>query len=163
MKEIWKDIPNYERLYQVSNLGRIKSLYYSKEKILTPKIDKDGYLLINLYKNHKSRTFKIHRIVAQVFLSNPNNYTEVNHKDENKKNNKVDNLEFCTHIYNQNYGSKNDWCSKKVNQYDLNGNYIKTYSSLNKASKELNISNNIYLCCTGKIKTCGGYIWKYVS
>ena len=163
MKEIWKDIPNYERLYQVSNLGRIKSLYYSKEKILTPKIDKDGYLLINLYKNHKSRTFKIHRIVAQVFLSNPNNYTEVNHKDENKQNNKVDNLEFCTHIYNQNYGSKNDWCSKKVNQYDLNGNYIKTYNSLNKASKELNISNNIYLCCTGKIKTCGGYIWKYVS
>lgn len=163
MKEIWKDIPNYERLYQVSNLGRIKSLYYSKEKILTPKIDKDGYLLINLYKNHKCQTFKIHRIVAQVFLNNSNNLPQINHKDENKQNNCVDNLEWCTHIYNQNYGNKNNWCSKKVNQYDLNGNYIKTYSSLNKASKELNISNNIYLCCNGKVKTCGGYIWKYVN
>ena len=110
----WKDIPGYEGLYQVSNLGEIKSLNYrntGKEKILKLIKDKKGYFHVNLYKNGKLKNLQVHRLVAMAFIPNHNNYNQVNHKDENTSNNAVENLEWCTAKYNSNYGNRN----KKIN------------------------------------------------
>ena len=112
--EIWKDIEGYEGLYQVSNKGRIKSLNYrrtGKEGMLKGKPDKDGYLRVSLYKNRKQKPFYIHRLVAKAFIPNSDDLPEVNHKDENKENNTVDNLEWCDRKYNNNYGSRNERAS----------------------------------------------------
>ena len=163
MKEIWKNIKGYEGLYQISNLGRVKSFRRKNKVILKLREDKDSYLLVNLYKDRKQRTFKVHRLVAQAFLDDKNNLPEVNHRDENKVNNCLENLEWCTHVYNNNYGTKNRVRSKRVKQFDLNGKYIKTYNSMRQACKELNISDNIGLCCQKKTKSCGGFYWEYAS
>lgn len=157
--EIWKDIKGYENLYQVSTYGNIKSYY--RNKILKPKIDKDGYCLINLYKNKICKTFKIHRLVAQHFINNPNGYKEINHINEIKSDNHLVNLEWCTHKYNNNYKNKNATTSKPVNQYDLQGNFIRSYKSTLEA-KRLTGVNNISGCCLGKLKTSGGFIWRYI-
>ena len=121
MEEIWKDIKGFEDKYQVSNLGRIKSLERKnsrgnqiREKILKLIYDKDGYLLVNLYKNSKKKTYKVHRLVALAHIPNPNNYPQVNHKDENPSNNHISNLEWCTNKYNCNYGTKKERLSKKL-------------------------------------------------
>ena len=179
MKEVWKDIKGYEGLYKISNYGRIKSLEriiptkinnndfkLKREKILSPSKSKNGYLRICLFKNGNKKTYSIHRLVAQAFIPNPNNLPEVNHKDESKENNRVDNLEWCNNIYNQNYGTRKERISKnkskKVNQYDLNGIFIKTWNSLTQVEKELGLwQQNITKCCQGKYKTVGGYIWRY--
>ena len=116
MNEEWRPIEGYEGLYEVSNTGRVRSLdryvkgkgesyRLHKGRVLSPIKDKNGYLLINLYCNGKQNIIKIHRLVAQEFLSNPDNLPEVNHKDEDKTNNRVDNLEFCDHKYNMNFGT----------------------------------------------------------
>ena len=164
MKEIWKDIIGYENLYQVSNFGRIKSLARKAEKILKAKIDKD-YYRIGLFKNKKQKFYAIHRLVAQAFISNPNNYSCVNHKDENKLNNFVDNLEWCSIIYNNNYGNRTLKSSKskerKVEQYDLKDNFIKLWNSQKEAISTLKISNHITDVCNGRRKKCGGYKWKF--
>lgn len=121
MEEIWKDICEYKGIYQVSNCGRVKRLAYEiknpaprangsvlkfKEHLLTPRKITHGYLSIMLYKKGKPKNYKIHRLVAQAFIPNPDNLPEVNHKDEDKTNNCVDNLEWCTHKYNSNYGTR---------------------------------------------------------
>lgn len=179
MQEIWKDIKDYEGLYQVSNLGRIKSLERKvkntkssyriiKEKILSCGKSSNGYCYIILCKKQNRKPFRIHRLVAEAFIPNPNNYLEVNHKDENKLNNKADNLEWCNHKYNINYGNlikKNaKKHKKKVMQYTKNNVFIKEYSSLKEASNKIGInSSSIIRCCKGKQKTCGGYIWRYME
>ena len=158
--EIWKEIKNYENLYWVSNFGRVKS----KNKILTP--IKRTYLQVGLYKNGIEKTFYIHKLVAQAFIPNPNNYNCINHKDEDKYNNEVENLEWCTKSYNNNYGTRTQKTRKKVCQYDINNNFIKLWDGIRVASKELNIpSQQISQCCnrTKYRKTAGGYIWKYES
>ena len=116
MKEEWKTIEGYEN-YQVSNLGNVKSLDYNrtgKEKILKPAKNKNGYSMIQLFQNGKGKGFLLHRLVAQAFLPNPNNYPQVNHKDEDKTNNLFSNLEWCTPSYNNNYGTKNERHSKAL-------------------------------------------------
>ena len=153
MEEIWKDIKGYEGLYQVSNLGRVKSLKrivftkYGKrltiyEKILKAKVHKFGYLEVNLNSNGIAKTLKVHRIVAEAFLPNLNNYPEINHKDENKQNNHIINLEWCTSSYNANYGTRNIRSalakSKKIVQYSLDGNLIKEHQSLTDAGRYIN-------------------------
>ena len=115
MTEIWKDIKGYEGLYQVSNMGRVKSFNYKntgKEGILNGSKNKRGYKIVHLCKNGKANHYLVHRLVAIVFIPNPNNYPEVNHIDENKTNNYVDNLEWCDGKYNLNYGTRNKRISK---------------------------------------------------
>lgn len=183
MEEIWKDIKGYEGLYQVSNLGNVKSLkrqvYAGKnrlrwqyEKILsTNKTNGNGYKIVSLSKDNKSKNKYIHRLVAETFLNNPNNYKYINHKDENKDNNCVDNLEFCTAQYNATYNNlhirnglknRNNKYSKSIIQIDDNGNIIKEYPSIKEASRQINISfQAISNCLNGKQKHSGGYKWKY--
>ena len=114
MKEIFKDIEEYEGLYQISNLGRVKSLKYGKERILKPAKDKKGYLYVCLYKQGKMKIYRVHRLVAQAFIPNPNNLPQVNHKDEDKTNNASSNLEFCDAKYNNNYGNHNKKMGEKI-------------------------------------------------
>lgn len=103
--EIWKPVKGYEGLYEVSNLGRVKSLKYGREKVLKPGDDNNGYLFVKLYKDGKRKHFKVHRLVAEAFLPNPEGLPEVNHRDEVKTNNVVYNLEFCSRWYNMHYGT----------------------------------------------------------
>jgi hypothetical protein len=168
-EEIWIDIDEYEGRYQVSNIGSVKSLKNNKGKyrelILKPKIDKDGYLEVNLCKQGKGVTKKVHRLVAQMFISNPNNLPEINHKDENPNNNKVDNLEWCTREYNNNYGHHNEKViksiSNRVAQYDLDCNLIKIWNNTNEPKIEGFYQSAIYDCCTGKLKQYKGYLWRF--
>lgn len=176
--EIWKNIPNYEGLYQISNLGRIKTLerivkihhgYYKhiEEKIIdvSKRTNNAGYLYINLWKNGKQKNFRIHRLVAEVFLKNPNNYKCVNHKDNNKLNNNVENLEWCTQSYNIKYAYKKGNKEpvrkyKKVKQLTKDRIVINYFNSIKEAQEKLNITG-ISGCCRKKNKTAGGYIWEF--
>lgn len=112
--EMWKDISGYEGLYQISSTGKIKGLprvtvqnQILKERMLVPNVLNNGYLQITLYKDGKHKSFLVHRLVANAFIPNPENLPEVNHKDENKTNCNIDNLEWCTRKYNLNYGTRN--------------------------------------------------------
>ena len=112
MKVVWKDIPNYEGIYQISNYGEILRLecydsrgHWRNSRIKKQIKNKDGYFVVGLHKNGIESKFLVHRLVAQAFLNNPLNLPEVNHKDENKQNNVVSNLEWCTRVYNVNYGN----------------------------------------------------------
>ena len=116
MNEEWRPIGGYEGLYEVSNLGRVRSVdryvkskgesyWLRKGKMLSPAKDKNGYLKVNLYCNGKCKTINVHRLVAQEFIPNPDNLPQINHKDEDKTNNRVDNLEWCDAKYNINYGT----------------------------------------------------------
>lgn len=164
--ELWRDIPNYEGLYQVSNYGQVKSLKQRKEKLLKQAKEKNGYYSVSLNKDGNSETNTIHRLVAKAFIENPNNYPCVNHKDGNKGNNCVDNLEWVNHSKNMKHAYKTRLTQgpiKRVNQYDLEGNYIKTWKSITEARQELNIGFHISDVCNGKRNHAGGYIWRYVE
>ena len=183
MKEIWKDKKDYEGIYQVSNCGRVKSLNYNhtgKEKILKTGTYKSGYLYVVLYKNNKRKHFSIHRLVAEAFLEIPEElkqyigtaYLQVNHKDENKQNNNVSNLEWCTAQYNNTYGTRiervaekntNGKLSKPVLQYTLDGEFVREWESATQAEREGGFHQaNICMCCKGKIKKYKGFIWRYL-
>lgn len=140
---------------------------------------RNEYLSIMLRNGKTKKQFLVHRLVANAFIPNPMNLPQVNHRDENKENNAVSNLEWCTARYNQNYGTckariketkktrhyevkGNHKNERAVNQYDLNGNLIETYESIKKARESTGI-NNICYCAKGKFKQCGGYIWKYAT
>lgn len=165
MVEIWKDVVGYETLYQVSNLGRVKSLgndKTKKEKILKLEKRKTGYLQAHLSKNGKTKLIYVHRLVAKSFIENPNNLEQINHKDENKGNNNVNNLEWCTPKYNINYGTRLSKMSNPVLQIDENDNIIAEYESIRCAARMLGVHNqNIQSCCAGKLKTAYNYKWKY--
>lgn len=116
-KRIWRDIPGYEGKYQVSNTGQVRSLNYNgtgKKQILKGGTTRDGYKIVQLWKNGKGKTYIVHRLVAQAFIPNPNNLPCINHKDENKTNNFYKNLEWCTHEYNNNYGIRNEKSSNSM-------------------------------------------------
>lgn len=163
MEEIYKDIKGYEGIYQVSNMGNIKSLNYrktGKESILKLKKTKKDYNFIYLNKY-----YSIHRLVAESFIPNPDNKPQVNHINGIKTDNRVKNLEWVTqsenikHSYNELNRNKR---YRKVNQYSVEGEFIKTWDSMVNIEKDLNILyQNIYQCCKGKSKTAGGYKWKY--
>lgn len=160
--EIWEDIKGYEGLYQASNLGRIKS----KKKILKP--IKGEYYKVGLSKNGVLKTFYIHRIIAQTFIDNKNNLTHVNHIDENKYNNNVNNLEWCTNKYNINYGNAQKKKAKSQLKYNIiqkdnNGNIIKIWESASQVAKCLNLNKGtIRKSCQKGLKNYG-YFWEYRS
>lgn len=168
MIEVWKEIEGYPN-YQISNLGRVKSLNYlrtGKEKIMKGYKDKYGYLYVGLYKEGKVKMLKIHRLVALAFIDNPDNLQQVNHIDENPTNNSVDNLEWCTAKYNINYGTRNKRASESkslpILQFSFDGEFIKKWDSATEASRVLGINQgNICSCLKGKLKTAGNYIWCY--
>ena len=162
MIEIFKDIEGYEGLYQISNYGNVKSLGNDKtrkEKILKIKKTILGYLTVNLSKQGKYNTYRVHRLVATAFIDNPQNLPEVNHKDENKTNNHVINLEWCERKYNVNYGTRTDKCSKQVLCVETGV----VYPSTIEVERQLGFNNaNIGKCCLNKLKTAYGYTWCYV-
>lgn len=184
-KQIWRDIPGYEGLYQVSNTGKVRSLNYrrsKKTKILKQHTNKYGYKLIGLNKMGKRTGYAVHRLVAICFISNPNNLTEVNHKDENKTNNTVWNLQWCDRTYNNNYGTrkekvscnmvgknkgKNSSKAKPILMFTLNGTFIKRFDCIADAceylGKNINSSGNISNCAKAKPghESCYGYKWLY--
>ena len=170
-EEIWCPIKGYEGQYQVSDKGRVRSIKFGKERILKPGSDKDGYLQVCLYKNGEQKECKVHRIVAQTFTPNPDNLPEVNHKDEDKINNKVSNLEWCDRKYNQNYGTRNQRMaekntngklSKPVLQYTKSGEYVREWKSASDVQRNLGyFQNYISSCCTGKYKYAYNFIWKF--
>lgn len=164
-QEIWKDIPNYEGLYKISNLGDIMSI--RRKRLIKSDKRKDGYIQVHLTKNKKMKNFLLHRLVAITFIENPNNYEFINHIDGNKENNSLNNLEWCDRSYNILHAYNNELIKKrkKVEQYDKNNNLLNIYTSIMEASKKTNIDRaHISACCKGKkkYKSAGGYIWRYV-
>ena len=181
-KEIWKDIPDFEGLYQVSNFGRIKSLERKefmarnncyrvrKERILKADITKKGYERVLLYKNGKSKKIFVHRLVAIAFINNPNNHPIINHIDEVPLNNHVSNLEWCTHSYNSTYKGakerqlKNVW--KGVQSTNVKTGETKLYRSAADAERESNgyfRRRSISRVCTGERPIHKGHYWKYLE
>lgn len=160
-KEIWKDIKGYEGLYQVSNLGRVKNVKTKKE--LFNNYNKvNDYLFVNLGRNNKKY---IHRLVYETFVGFKNDKNIINHKNSNKKDNRLENLEECDYSYNLKYAYYNgERRLKPVNQYTLNMNFIAKYITGKQASEITGASRSgICNCCKGKVKTAGGYIWRYAN
>lgn len=170
--EVFLSVPGYEGLYEVSNLGNIKSL--RSGKLLKQACDKVGYKLVCLTKDGKSKSYSVHRLVALAFLPNPENLPEVNHKDETHDNNGVENLEWCSKKYNRNYGTYKERMSKSLKAVGTKNNksisaydkktlkFVKSYDSIQDAEKELKLSKGtISKSLTGKSKTSAGFVWKY--
>lgn len=164
--EIWKDVKNYEGIYKVSNLGRVMSLNYMtthSPQLLMSQVSSNGYAKIKLHKNGKRHYTNTHRLVAEAFLNNPYSYSQINHKDENKLNNCVENLEWCTPKYNSNYGKRNEKLRKKVFQINKEGIVINIFESTVEVQRVLGIKHqNVSSCCRGEIKSAGGYKWTYI-
>ena len=165
--EIWCPIKGYEGLYEVSDQGRVRSIKFGKERILKPGRNTCCYLQVNLCKNgEKKKNLLVHRLVAQTFIPNPDNLPEVNHKDEDKDNNSVQNLEWCDRKYNINYGNRNQMVSIKLSQpilqYTKSGEFVREWKSTYDVERNLGyFHNSISYCCNGKLKSAYGYVWKY--
>lgn len=174
MEEIWRDIKEYEGLYQISNWGNVKRLSHKrydrnqilkerKIKVIYPK--NKWYPYLSLCKEGKYINKYLHRILAETFIPNPNNEPCINHIDGNKQNNSLDNLEWCSFSHNNREAHKlglNKGTAKTTLQYDKQGNFIKEWFSTRKAEHDLHIANGkVSDCCIGKRKTAGGFVWKY--
>jgi hypothetical protein len=158
--EIFKEIKGYENLYQVSNQGRIYGV--KRGKFLRPLLNNNGYMMVNLCKDNKLKKCLIHRLVANAFIPNPLNLSDVNHRSEIKTDNRVENLEWMSHKENCNYGMKKIKVSKKILQFTKDGKFVKEYPSAIEASRQTRISNqSISQCCLGKTHSAGKYIWKF--
>ena len=186
MAEVYKDIPNYVGLYQISNLGNVKSLQRKvknkngyrivKEKILKPYINNCGYYCVNLRKKTNVEIKLLHRLVAENFIKNDNKLSVVNHIDGDKLNNNIENLEWCTYSHNNKEAYKRNLKkptykgkfgkehnrSKIIEQYDKKNNLIKIWYGSYEVERNLGINHSqIINCCNKRQKTSGGFIWKY--
>lgn len=161
--EEWIPIANYEGLYEVSSLGRVKSLRNGIERILKLQTNTFGYLFVILCNRGNRKTITVHSLVAQAFIPNPHHYKEINHINEDKTDNRVENLEWCDRKYNINYGTRNQRVSKQVYQLDKNTNeIINVFPSAKEIERQLGFAQgNISLCCNGKISTAYKYKWRY--
>ena len=169
MEEIWKDVVGYEGFYMVSNLGNVKRIKCKKHhdgKLLKPQKGR-SYLLVGLSKNGIQTSQRVHRLVAEAFIENPNNYPVINHINQNKHDNRVENLEWCTYKYNNDYG-------KPIKPKKIVKNHIgvkrkvrcietsEIFSSQTSAAKKCGIvQSGIVRCCKGKQKSAGGFHWEY--
>lgn len=169
--EIWKDVVGYEGLYQVSDMGRVKRLgntpRCTKDRMRRLCVSKKGaYLVCVLSKDGVHKTPFVHRLVAEAFIPNPQNLPCINHKDENKRNNRVENLEWCTVEYNDNYGTRNERVcekiSKKVCRVDGNGNVLEVFASSCDADRRGYTGSAIRRCCAGQQRIHAGYHWRYL-
>ena len=174
--EIWKDIPNYEG-YQVSNLGRVKSLKRFrkgkngslvpvKEKILKPQMPNSGYYRVTLCEQSTIKFYYVHRLVYEAFNGQIPENMQVNHINEVKTDNRLENLNLMTPKENINYGTGIERCTKKrskaVLQFDLNDKFVKEYLSTKQVERETGFAQQyISACCKGKYKTAYNYKWKY--
>ena len=164
MKEIWKDIKEYEGLYQVSNLGRVKRI--TTGRVLKPLKHANGYLMVKLSKNSIVYTKTVHRLVAEAFIPNPEHKSEINHIDENKTNNNVSNLEWMTRKENINHGTRTERMSK-TQSIPIIATNIKTGESKEfyggrECARQLGLTHgNITSVLKGRYKQTGGYIFKY--
>ena len=172
MNEIWKDIDGYAGKYQVSNEGNVRRV---SKRTLKPQKRRHGYLSVWLYDGHNHAIqVSVHRLVASAFVPNPNGYLEVNHKDENKQNNRADNLEWCTRSENCLYAGRskriaekntNGKKSKPIVQLTLDGEVVRVFPSLQEAGRNGYAASNICRCAQGhpNYPNAYGYVWKYLS
>lgn len=172
--EEWRDVVGYEGRYQVSSMGRVKSLErkdclgrIQKERILKPGVNGGGYLKVGLRAGGKTRMFLVHRLVCQAFHENPDNKPQVNHLNEDKTDNRACNLEWCTRRENMNHGTRNERSakarSKPIGQYTLDGELVKIWQSPCEAGKQIGLSDShVSKVANGKLKTAYGFIWKYI-
>lgn len=193
MDEVWKPVVGYEGLYEVSNLGNIRGVdrvrhivqanrqydIFIKGKPIIPQARRHGYLSVWLYghggrSKRTGKQFSVHRLVAEAFVPNPNGYLEVNHKDESKTNNRAENLEWCDHVQNSNYGTRpkrigdmhrNGKRSKPIAQYTRDGNLLRVFPSLHEAERNGYSASNICRCAQSHhaYSHAYGYLWRYVS
>lgn len=164
MKEVWKDIEVYEGIYQVSNLGRVKRV--TTGRILKSSKNRGGYLYVNLCKNGKYKTHKIHRLVSQAFIPNPENKPEINHIDEDKSNNVISNIEWSTRKENNNHGTRNERTSKKqsipIIATNLKTGESKEFYGTSECARQLGLNqSSITSVLKGRNKQTGGYIFEY--
>ena len=155
-----REVIGYEGLYSVTSCGKVWS--HISNRFMKQKADKDGYLVVNLHKGNEQKTHRVHRLIAAAFLPNPTRLPQVNHRDENRKNNNLHNLEWCTHDYNQRYGTHREKLSvarsKQVYCVELD----KVFRSAKDAAEKLGLDKNtIGRVCNGYLRTTGGYHWKF--
>lgn len=187
-EEIWEDIPEYEGLYKISNHGRVMIMsrfldkgrfsHFSRQRIRLQFKNKAGYSRVGLVKYGKNKNFSVHRLVAIVFIPNPENKEQINHIDGNKENNHASNLEWVTAKENCTHAFKNglNWCrnkgminlvnnkTKQVVQLNDLGEVINTFNSIRQAGINTGVSNSlIHRCMNGGRKHAGGFIWKYAN
>lgn len=180
MEEVWKCIIGYEGKYQVSNLGNVRSLNYQGHgyvRNLVPKVNNRGRLWVELRGENGVKQMLIHRLVGESFIPNPNNLPEINHKDENPKNNCVDNLEWCTGLYNKLYSivrhperrtqrkhsqKYRNWNKVAIIQADKSGNEIRHWGNMREIANTLGYNQtSITECCEGKRHTAYGFKWQF--
>lgn len=172
MEEVWRDIKGFENKYQVSNLGKVKSLNYfggSNEQILKQKTNPNGYMYVSLWKNNKESQLRVHRLVAEAFIPNPDNKVQVDHINCNRIDNRVENLRWCTRSENMRNPltlkkliGKNAPSARSVLQFSEDGYLVKRWFCMRDAEQVLGIkAQHISRCCRGERKSAGGYVWKY--
>ena len=177
MQEEWRDVVGYEGLYQVSNIGLVKSMQTwrgTRERILKEKRADNGYCLVEIYKSKERKTHLIHRIVAEAFIPNPDNKPEIDHIDGTRDNNKIDNLRWCTRKENHNFPiyrkrrsnvmigrtGKSNGKSRAVVCIDTSVVYFGT----REAQRMTGVNQgSISAVCRGKLKTAGGFRWQYAN
>lgn len=181
-EEVWKPIMGYKGFYEVSNLGNVRSIgrmvknrwggeTYVKGKTMTQSVTAYGYKQVKLVKDGEVKSAKVHRLVAEAFISNPENLPCINHKDEVKTNNVVNNLEWCTSKYNTLYGTRVERCAKyqrenkgrPVDMYSLDGTFLQHYDYINETAKDGYNPASVLSCCKGKSISTKGVTFRFTG